>query len=409
MSDIVTLVPVSTPLAQAVAHLRRRHRRRVLRRTLMALPVSLGVCLGATWYLVHSTSWAGPLLADGLRSLVGPEAVARVQEAVYGLEDQYYLATRSAESPQARWEVPALPRSAEVHPTVAPAATFQPLDVGPMDSKQAAPGDGVWVPVSLPNGGSAPLLFKTLLHPDPKRAWSEVFVAAIDLARTDLHLVSGTVEPKAVTPAGRRYALGQGRIPEAHRGLAIAGFNGGFKAEHGHYGMMVDSVQLLPPRPRSCTVLKQRDGRLRVGTWSELAPPEGSSSSLWWRQAPACMATGGELHQDLRDENRAWGAAVGGDTVIRRSGLGLSRDGKTLLVALGNHTTSLALARAMTHAGAHDVTQLDVNWAHTRFVVFEPAGDGQRVARSLFEGFVSEPDLYLNEPYTRDFFYLTRR
>jgi len=95
--------------------------------------------------------------------------------------------------------------------------------------------------------------------------------------------------------------------------------------------------------------------------------------------------------------------------VIRRSAIGLSEDGRTLFVAISNHTTAPAIATAMQHAGATRVAQLDVNWSHTRFVVFDEVASGARSARGLFEGFVTEPGMYTEQPYTRDFFYVTRR
>jgi hypothetical protein len=277
-----------------------------------------------------------------------------------------------------------------------------------MDADNAARGDGIWVPVRIAGTmADPPLIYKTLLHPDRLRPWAEVFVTAIDLRRTQLHLVSGTLEPRARSANNRRYALGQGLVPERHRHEVVAGFNGGFKAEHGQYGMMVDHRVLLPAVPWGCTVLGRSTQDVEIAVWPRVSAT--SEQSSWWRQTPPCLIEQGELGPGMHDDNTAWGAAVGGSTVIRRSALGLSRDRKTLIVAVTNDTTAPALALAMAHAGAQDAAQLDVNWSHTRFVVFDAGPDGHRVARGLFEGFVSEPDMYVRKPSLRDFFYLTTK
>ena len=65
----------------------------------------------------------------------------------------------------------------------------------------------------------------------------------------------------------------------------------------------------------------------------------------WLRQTPSCMVDEGELHPLLRaPEVRNWGATLDGNTVIRRSAVGLDRDGKVLFVAISNHTTAPAIA-----------------------------------------------------------------
>ncbi len=387
-------------------------RRRVARGRLARWTVGLGAgatvgALGGAWWLVHSTAWAGPLLSDTVRSIVGPTVVARVQDFVYGIEDQVNLATRADEAPAAHWEVPPVDSATATAPSAAAPYEYRPRDVGPVHADHAAPGDGTWVAARVDDHEGPPLIYKTLLHPDPKRSWAEVFVTAIDLERTELHLVSGTLEPQATTVATRRWARSQGVIPETDRTRVVAAFNGGFKAQHGHYGMQIGEHRLLPPRDIGCTVARQSSGAMTIGTWSNLQSQ--ADDFTWWRQTPPCMVEAGELHPGLRDDATTWGATLKGTTVIRRSAIGLSEDGQTLFVAVSNHTTAPAIATAMLHVGARSVAQLDVNWSHTRFVVFDEDHSERRTARGLFKGFVSEPGMYTQQSYTRDFFYVTRR
>ena len=48
-------------------------------------------------------------------------------------------------------------------------------------------------------------------------------------------------------------------VPDKHHDGLIAAFNGGFKTTHGHYGMMLDGVEFVPPRDVACTFARYRD------------------------------------------------------------------------------------------------------------------------------------------------------
>jgi hypothetical protein len=152
-----------------------------------------------------------------------------------------------------------------------------------------------------------------------------------------------------------------------------------------------------------------KDESLAIAPWTALE--KRTADMLWYRQAPNCMYVDGEMHPRLRAPNvRHWGATLDGDTVIRRSAVGLSKDGSTLLVGISNHTTARVMAEGMHHAGAVSVAQLDVNWSYPKFVVYEPKGkDGKLVATALAEGFEFSPDEYIRSRSMRDFFYLTRK
>jgi hypothetical protein len=372
-----------------------------------------GAALGAGWVLVHSTSWAGPLFANALRSVVGTDNVARIEDFVYAIDDRITRIRRRGEKPKARWIVPApkpkgaaaAPRDGESRPLWAP---FEPQAVGPVHKKWSALGDGQWVAVDDPRHPNAPTaMYKTLVHPDANRSWGELYVVAIDLEQTDLHAAAGTQEPKAELPGPKSLAR-PGRIPLAHHAALLGAFNGGFMAEHGHYGMLVDGVTLIKPRETSCTVVGYDDGTVEIATWKSVA--HASERMSWFRQTPACMYENGTMHVGLRfPETRLWGATLDGDTVIRRSAIGLDESRRMLFVGIGNNMTARALAEGMRHAGAVDVAQLDVNWSYPKFLVYENGKSGALEAHALMEGFEYTPGDYLTKSSLRDFFYLTRR
>jgi hypothetical protein len=199
-----------------------------------------------------------------------------------------------------------------------------------------------------------------------------------------------------------------GLIPEEHRGLLVAAFNGGFKTEHGRYGMKVDDVTLLPARDKACAIAGYADGHIGIGTWSPMA--SRSEEMTWWRQAPACMVEDGALHAGLKSVTAtSWGTALGGGTVVRRSAIGLGEDGNVLYVGVSNATNARALARAMQHVGASTVAQLDINWSYPHIVTFGASATGAAQGHLLFDGFTYEDNTYLQRRSSRDFFYLTRQ
>jgi hypothetical protein len=405
----------------------------------------LGAMGAAVVLAVHHVPQAGPMIANSLRSVIGIEAVAHLEETVASVEDEVMRwraepprslsslsptivgadvapaaelpAPAPAPAPPVETAVACFEPSAEDSATFsappAPALAPEPRVFAPRNVKLpfpevAAQGDGVWVPVPDPERPGAPaLMFKTLIHPDPERAYAELFIVAMPSAVIKLRSVPGTEEPASDNPAVSSIAY-RGFIPSDQRNELLAAFNGGFRAEHGHHGMMVDGVTIVPPRPDMCTVAGYEDGSLQIGTYSRLDAL--AQKPVWYRQSPRCMVEQGSLHPGLRDPNaRGWGATLEGETVINRSAIALSEDGETLFVAVTNFTTARALAVGMRAAGGHNVAQLDVNRSFPKFLLFPRDENGVRRPASLFKGFLFDREEMLDEPNPRDFFYVVRR
>ena len=393
-----------------------------------AAAVCVPVLVLASWLVIHRVSGLAPWLADGLRSVIGIDNVARLEEVAYGLEDRFNAVWRRGEKPRAYWTVPAGGTPAVAIPALRPAPSrgaspseesalpegsvpervlpaFRPGDVGPMYAEVDAPGDGLWVVLPDETPPERARMYKTLIHPDVERSWAELFVVALDLRRVRLHLVAGTVEPQATLPEAAALAR-PGRIPdESHAGV-LAAFNGGFKTEHGHYGMFVDGVTLVPPRDESCTVALLDDGSLHIATWSRLR--ESAAHAVWWRQTPSCMYEDGAINPRLAGGLvRKWGSTLDGETVVRRSAIGVDATGTTLFVGISNDTTAPVLARGMRHVGAEDIAQLDINFSYPKFVTFLEAPDSKlRRAVPLATGFDHSENDYIRKPSYRDFFYV---
>lgn len=135
--------------------------------------------------------------------------------------------------------------------------------------RQPLEGEGKWV--SLANdpfikknpGAPSPFMF-SFIRTDHKRAFSQTYVLLWDPRQVELHAQSGTQEPKTATGE-----TGDGLVPRKIGVIdrMLAGFNGGFQATHGEFGMMAEGVVYLPPKPYSATVAKLDDGWTAFGTW----------------------------------------------------------------------------------------------------------------------------------------------
>lgn len=404
------------PMADDAPKAKKKPRRRTrLRKWLLGTAVATPLAVVLLWVLVHRVEWLGPLIANSLRAVIGTDRVAKLEDFVYGVEDKFNRWWKKDDKPKAYWEVPAdssadsvaevLDAGADAPPPLPP---FRPKDVPPVHASWSAPGDGKWVKISDPRRPKEPAyMFKTLLHPDKNRSWAELFVVAVDLRRARVQAVAGYREPKSFEKDAQKYDR-KAVVPPEHHEELLAAFNGGFMTEHGYYGMKVDGVTLVKPRDKACTFVQYDDNSYEIATWSSIQDKEPKMK--WFRQAPGCMYERGEMHIGLRDpNNRSWGATLDGETVIRRSAVGLSKERDVLYVGIGNSVTATAIALGMFHAGAVDVAQMDVNWSYPKFVLFEPGDAGSdRMAVPLAEGFEHSENEYIRKRSYRDFFYVVR-
>ncbi len=362
------------------------------------------------WVAVHRIHWLGPAIADGIRSVLGPAPVAWLEDTAYGVQDDINVWRHSKDAPTTLWDVPEVtPDPSPERLKVGAPPRFKPAHFKPPFAKVATPADGQWVPIKDPARKDAPApMFKAMVHPDQRRPFAVLAVVAIDPAALDLHLVAGTTEPQ--TPK-LKLKDRPGVVKKEHRDLLVAAFNGGFKTTHGQYGMMLDGVEFLPPRDIACTFARYADGSFRIGTWSDMKADKDKMA--FYRQTPPCLAESGKLHKQLHynEYAKGWGATVSGDTVIRRSSIGLSEDGKTLYYGLGEAMTAQSIARGMQAAGAHAVAELDVNFSYPRFLFYEKVNAGlpPMVTGTIIKHIDHVKYEYVSRSSMRDFFYFTRK
>ena len=367
------------------------------------------VALAVLWVAIHRYPAFGTFLVDNVRKVVGPKPIAWAEDKAYGVQDWVNRKRYASAPPATYWAPPPAAPGSSSSESVAPPPphddVFPPPRFTAPYPNVATASDGVWIAMPAPQDPQAPTgLYKALVHPDGKRSFAVVAIVAIDLRSVNVTSVPGFGEPQsaALTRDKRPGLVPREALPDL-----LACFNGGFQAVHGQWGMMVDGVTLLQPRPIGCTITKYKDGAMRVAVWKRIADSEPDMA--FYRQTPPCLVEEGNINPATQGEkNTGWGATVDGDTIIRRSAFGLDKSGKIAFYGMGDALSAGTLAKAMHAAGAWEVAQLDVNWQYPRFFTYD-GGKEPRIVAPLAPVANFRADEYTGKPEFRDFFYLTRK
>jgi hypothetical protein len=383
------------------------------RRLLLALGILLAtgtLVVGIAYAAVNVWPNLGARTVDLARAVFGDQIVAQVENLVLTSQDQLkqikYHVTRA--QPVAPWQsgnpgvsslqndpsqagsIPASPQAhqAWVLASVPPLGTIT--------------GEGQWTPYLWDTAGNV-VAYRTFLQPDPKRPYALVAVVAFNIDATRLHFVLGYDEPKSKITITR-----PARIPasDMQPGRILAAFNGGFKAQHGHFGVMLNDVTLIPPRDGFGTVGIYDDGKIVLGAWGK--DVNASPHLIAYRQnGPLIVQDGTVNPRTAVTDPQDWGYTTYGDTATGRSSLGISSDGKVLYYAVGFNLTLPALARAVQRVGAYQAIQLDINNYYTHFEAIQFDGKNKPKAVPLLDQMKGPGDHRYLTIDSRDFFYVT--
>lgn len=370
--------------------------------------VALGLASGALGCSAGQRNGGPP--SAGNPSPVGVGVVAAAVQSTPTSQPSAAPPAPAPSPPPTHPEAAAIPaaRRAPSRPTPGP-----PPPLTPPHPASAQPGDGDWTPLGDPAleerlAATPPVAYVTRLHPHRVSRWKLLTLVAIDQTRVRIQYVPGTndLRETGVDPATLPRAAGL--VPPSDLPALLAIFNSGFQPRHGRWGMMVDRVVLLPPKPEGCTVAVLDDGTVTIGHHAALAARSPSFASL--RQAPPCLLEGGELHPRLAaKDQRPWGGRNPDDVTRRRSSVGLDASGRWLFYGMGEELEPSELAAGLRHAGAMSAAQLDINWSWTRFLLVGVCDDAPTITSTLIPQMVYDRGAYLSRPATRDFFYLVRR
>lgn len=402
----------------------------------VTLGILLAVCLLVTavpYLAIEVWPSLGAQAADLARGILGDQIVAQVENTVLqaqddfkqweyggagvqpvtpGLSEALPVTTAADEVPAITLQETEAAPAISAQPTVplsAPAGTATPLPTPTLwlppqvAIADRSTSEGQWTPYLWDLSGR-PVAYLTSFHPDPTRIYAYVVIVAFDLQHTRLHFVLGFDEP-----ASTIVVLRSGRIPaeDLQVGRLLAAFNGGFKAQHGHFGVMANGTTLIPPRAGLGTVGLSAIGQVQIGVWGK----DMNLSPQWiaWRQNGPLIVQNGQINPHTADPDpQSWGYTTYGVTATYRSALGISQDGQILYYAVGPSLTLPVLTTAIQQAGAFQAMQLDINafWVH--FEAFRAEGKNM-TAVPLLDAMKGIGEHRYLTGSSRDFFYLTTK
>jgi hypothetical protein len=356
-------------------------------------------------------------VVDTLRAVpwIGPEPIARFEDEALAARDAYRRFVFSSGGAETRIAVagPAPPPALDTSQASVEQAHWPPAAI-PTIWQSAEPGEGEWVKPDVPWLRAVPgvtsdapsAFYRTFVRPDPERPYARALLVAMDLRQLDMDMEAGVEDPEPLTGPP-----GSGRIPRdpAIYRRVVAAFNGAFKTEHGHYGMMVHRRVLLPPIPGSATVIVLDDGRVGFGTWGQdkrVGGIEGvvDDDIASFRQNLEPLLDQGKFNPSGRN---LWGFTLPGKGAqTERSGMCVTTSGH-LVYAWGDDLSATTLAKALEMASCDYALHLDMNPYHTGFL-FTAIDDlaGKKYKSQLLSPGMSIPvDRYIQYS-PKDFFYV---
>ena len=353
-------------------------------------------------------------------SWIGPAPIAWLEEKVFAIRDTVkqtaFKVTAGGEA-LAREPDQVVPATIlDASQAAADLGHWPPSAIHSMWKTPEA-GEGEWtVPTQawikhlpLPTSGDPPpsMFYRAFVRPDEERPYAKVLLVAMDMRQLDLEMEAGNEDPKPLTGPP-----GAGRIPRdpAVYTKIAAAFNGGFKTEHGSYGMMLRKRVLLPPVPGVATVIITKDGRYGLGSWGSNKDVGGiqdveASDIVSFRQNLDPLVDNDKVNPSGRAQ---WGFTLPGTTMqTERSGLCVTNAGH-LLYAWGDDVSATTLGKAMKMASCVYGMHLDMNPHHTGFIFTNITElKGRNYKSELLDKQMEIDTARYIEYAPKDFFYMT--
>jgi len=267
-----------------------------------------------------------------------------------------------------------------------------PLVVSP-----ALPAEGQWQAVG-PTVDGIPSMYESQFRADNVYTAEITSAVWIDPLLAKVSLIPGLIEPGGswshppyVTPA---------ELPSA-----AAAFNGGFRFQDARGGFYLDGRVAVPLRPGAASLVIYRNGRIDIGAWGSEVTLGPDVVAVLQNLVP--MVDRGQVSASATyNDTSLWGATLGAQVVVARSGIGVTADGALIYVA-GPALTARTLAESLQRAGAVRAMALDINPEWVTFNFFshpDPANPATVVATKLYPQMQRPADRYLGPTQeSRDF------
>ncbi|HEX4528084.1 MAG TPA: phosphodiester glycosidase family protein [Acidimicrobiia bacterium] len=287
---------------------------------------------------------------------------------------------------------PTYPQIQRIPPPIARVATPAPV---------VEPNEGVWQPTGRLVSGQ-PAVYTTYVRPDAAHTSYYTGLMWLDTKLLRANYVIGTEQPGGgPNPWGSE-------IPESQRDIAIASFNSGFKMDSANGGAYLDGQEIVPLRGDAASLVINQDGSANVGVWGRDFAMSPDIKAV--RQNLALIVDNGQLNPALQENDTSlWGATLGNNVFVWRSGVGVTADG-ALVYAGGPAMSIVSLARTLQAAGAVRAMEMDINTDWVSAFTYVPQDpntfNSPIVGSKLLDGMTHDGSQYLQQS-SRDFFAFT--
>jgi hypothetical protein len=242
-------------------------------------------------------------------------------------------------------------------------------------------------------------VYTTYFRPDALHTSLVVGAMWMDTKLLNTELVPGLQEPGGPNPWG-------GEVPVEQRPALVAAFNSGFKVQDSRGGYYGFGQEVHPLVAGVASLVIDTTGKPNIGLWGRDFTMGPGIATV--RQNLSLLVDGGQIAPGLAtDSNTTWGATVGNNVYVWRSGVGITANGALVYVA-GNGLSVPSLAVLLQRAGAVRAMELDINSTWTSgytFVGADPTNPTVVHGQKLLPGMQRSEDRYL-VPGERDFFAL---
>lgn len=272
------------------------------------------------------------------------------------------------------------------------AASFAPPPRLRSMAGKPLPGEGAWRVLGTVNG--KPAMYGTYLR--ASRVYSSYVAGIVSMNQS---LLRFELRPGAEDPGPGPWKA-QDYIPAGSRRGLLATFNGGFKIDVSGGGFYLNGSTRGTLTPGVASIVYYRDGHIAIGTWDRTVRMTPAVAGV--RQNLHLIVVNGKVPSSV-DYNveTSWGATLGGNYYVWRSGIGITKDGRVIFV-YGPELNVRELAELLRHAGAVSGMQLDINpdWMSFMYYLRDLSPSPKPV--NLLPDQVQPPDRYYF-PASRDF------
>jgi hypothetical protein len=395
---------VAAPEPSSPAPGGRRRRRHRVRNAVVLVLVVLVVPVGWSYAQALRAPGSAPVSArtvEWIKAHHGGPLVIAAERLWYTWHQPAVGGTPAGGIPVAAGaDHPKPPKSAPAsHAPALPPHLPAPADLTPIASNPL-PKEGRWQSVGRTVRG-LPTIRVTYLRPDNIHTSLLAGVMWMDTRLLRARLIAGTQVPGFGSfPYGAE-------IPRSLYPTLAATFNSGFLLADSGGGFYLDGQTAAPLVNGEASVVLYKDGSVDVGVWGRdvsMTPDvKAVRQNLW------LLVDHGALSPRLTsDPSAAWGATVGGDVLVWRSGVGVTKDGALVYVD-GPGLSATSLANLLRRAGAVRAMELDINTDWTNgFYYSASQGPTGFAAHALLPDQYRPPTRY-TVPDERDFFVMTLR